>query len=126
MRVRRRGDGVRSRGLPKKSGVCTMTQLVSPSIAAAMSSRASGPAASGRSYGRHMRQRRADVDVLRMQSAGDHRRLRRVRRWAISIASPHAVEPSYIDAFATSMPVSAATWVWNSNRTCSVPCAISG
>ncbi len=52
--------------------------------------------------------------------------LRRVRRWAINIASPHAVEPSYIEAFATSMPVSAATWVWNSNRTCNVPCAISG
>ena len=47
--------------------------------------------------------------------------LRCVRRCAISIASPQAVEPSYIEALATSMPVSAATWVWNSNRTCSVP-----
>ena len=37
-----------------------------------------------------------------------------------------AVEPSYIEALATSMPVSIATWVWNSNRYCSVPCAISG
>ena len=44
-------------------------------------------------------------------------RLRRVSRWAISIASPHAVEPSYIEALATSMPVRAATWVWNSNKT---------
>ena len=40
--------------------------------------------------------------------------------------SEMAVEPSYIEALATSMPVRAATWVWNSNRTCSVPCAISG
>ena len=52
--------------------------------------------------------------------------VRFVRRCAISIASPQAVDPSYIEALATSMPVSAATWVWNSNRTCSVPCAISG
>ena len=52
--------------------------------------------------------------------------LRRVSRCAISIASPQAVEPSYIEALATSMPVNAATWVWNSNSTCKVPCAISG
>ena len=45
---------------------------------------------------------------------------------AISTASAAAVEPSYMEAFATSMAVSAATWVWNSNRYCSVPCAISG
>ena len=37
-----------------------------------------------------------------------------------------AVAPSYIEAFATSMPVSIATWVWNSNRYCSVPCVTSG
>ena len=53
-------------------------------------------------------------------------RLRLVTRAAISTASAVAVEPSYIEAFATSMPVSIATWVWNSNRYCSVPCAISG
>ena len=51
---------------------------------------------------------------------------RLVMRCAISTASPVPVEPSYMEAFATSMPVSAATWVWNSNRYCSVPCAISG
>ncbi len=60
--------------LPKKSGVCTITQLVSSSIAAAMSSlafevrrQAHDPVA------RHMRQRRGDVGVLRMQAAGEHR-----------------------------------------------------
>ena len=52
--------------------------------------------------------------------------LRRVTRCAISTASPVAVEPSYIEALATSMPVSSATCVWNSKRYCSVPCAISG
>ena len=31
-----------------------------------------------------------------------------------------------MEAFATSMAVSIATWVWNSNRYCSVPWAISG
>ena len=41
-------------------------------------------------------------------------------------ASAQAVEPSYIEALATSRPVRAATWVWNSNRTCKVPWAISG
>jgi hypothetical protein len=51
---------------------------------------------------------------------------RRVTRWAISIASAQAVEPSYIEALATSMPVSSATWVWNSNSACKVPCEISG
>ena len=53
-------------------------------------------------------------------------RLRRVIRAAIAIASQQAVEPSYIEALATSVPNSRATWVWNSNSTCSVPCAISG
>ena len=50
----------------------------------------------------------------------------RVTRCAISTASAAAVEPSYMEALATSMPVSIATWVWNSNRYCSVPCVISG
>jgi hypothetical protein len=53
-------------------------------------------------------------------------RFRPVIRSAISTASAVAVEPSYIEAFATSMPVRIATCVWNSNSTCSVPCAISG
>jgi hypothetical protein len=52
--------------------------------------------------------------------------LRLVTRQAITAASAQAVEPSYMEALATSMPVSAATWVWNSNMVCSVPCAISG
>jgi hypothetical protein len=51
---------------------------------------------------------------------------RRVKRCAISTASAVAVEPSYIDALATSMPVNIATWVWNSNRACNVPWLISG
>ncbi len=51
---------------------------------------------------------------------------RRVTRLAISTASAQAVAPSYSEALATSMPVISATWVWNSNRYCSVPCAISG
>ena len=51
---------------------------------------------------------------------------RRVSRCAISTASAVAVEPSYIEALATSMPVSSATCVWNSNRACSVPWLISG
>ena len=44
----------------------------------------------------------------------------------MTAASAEAVAPSYIEALATSMPVSIATWVWNSNRYCSVPCATSG
>ena len=51
---------------------------------------------------------------------------RRVTRRAMKIASVIAVEPSYMEALATSMPTSLATWVWNSNSTCNVPCAISG
>jgi len=47
-------------------------------------------------------------------------------RPAINTASDAAVEPSYIEALATSMPVSRLTWVWNSNRYCSVPWVISG
>ncbi len=53
-------------------------------------------------------------------------RLRRVRRRAISTASAVAVEPSYMEALATSMPVRCATWVWNSNSIWSVPCETSG
>jgi hypothetical protein len=44
----------------------------------------------------------------------------------MTTASTVAVAPSYIDAFATSMPVIIATWVWNSNRYCSVPWLTSG
>jgi len=61
--------------------------------------------------------------------ARDHRVIAfdlRVMRRAMPIASQQAVEPSYIDALATSQPYSRATWVWNSNKTCSVPWAISG
>ena len=62
-------------------------------------------AAGARFVARHVRERRADVGVLRMQAAGEHRLAsRRVTRCAISIASPQAVEPSYIEALATSMP----------------------
>ncbi len=51
---------------------------------------------------------------------------RLVTRCAISTASAAAVEPSYIEALATSIAVRLATCVWNSNRYCSVPCATSG
>jgi hypothetical protein len=44
----------------------------------------------------------------------------------MATASQQAVEPSYIEALATSTPNSRATWLWNSNSTCSVPWAISG
>ena len=64
--------------------------------------------------------------VVRMQAAGEDRLLAAGDPLAIITASAQAVEPSYIEALATSMPVSAATWVWNSNSTCSVPWAISG
>ena len=43
-----------------------------------------------------------------------------------ALRSAAAVEPSHIEALAMSIPIMAATWVWNSNRTCSVPWAISG
>ena len=44
----------------------------------------------------------------------------------MSAASASAVEPSYIDALATSMPSSRAISVWNSNIACSVPWLTSG
>ena len=47
-------------------------------------------------------------------------------RWAMSVASPQPVEPSYMEALATSMPVRFATCVWNSKSICNVPCEISG
>ena len=48
-----------------------------------------------------------------------------VTRTAIMAASGTAVEPSYIDALATSMPVSWQIMVWNSKIVVSVPCEIS-
>jgi hypothetical protein len=57
----------------------------------------------------------------------DNAALRRlVIRRAIATASTVAVDPSYIEALATSIAVKAATWVWNSKMVCNVPCAISG
>ena len=44
---------------------------------------------------------------------------------AIMAASGTAVEPSYIEAFATSMPVNWQIIVWNSKIVVSVPCEIS-
>jgi hypothetical protein len=40
-------------------------------------------------------------------------------------ASAAPVEPSYMLALATSMPVSSAIMVWNSKMACSVPWLIS-
>ena len=51
---------------------------------------------------------------------------RPVMRAAIIAASGTAVEPSYIEALATSIPVSWQTSVWNSKIACSVPWLISG
>ena len=51
--------------------------------------------------------------------------LRPVIRQAIMTDSGMAVEPSYMEAFATSMPVSSQIMVWNSKMACSVPCEIS-
>ena len=51
---------------------------------------------------------------------------RPVTRTAIIRASAAPVEPSYMEALATSMPVSSQIIVWNSKIACSVPCAISG
>ena len=48
-----------------------------------------------------------------------------VRRSAMSTASTKADAPSYIEAFATSMPVRSAMCVWNSQIAVSVPCATS-
>jgi len=50
--------------------------------------------------------------------------LRPVTRTAIMMASAAAVEPSYIDALATSMPVSSQIILWNSKIACNVPCEI--
>ena len=47
-------------------------------------------------------------------------------RTAIITASAAPVDPSYIEAFAISMPVSSQIIVWNSKIACSVPCVISG
>ena len=46
-------------------------------------------------------------------------------RTAIMAASGTAVDPSYMDAFATSMPVSWQIIVWNSKIVVSVPWEIS-
>ncbi len=48
-----------------------------------------------------------------------------VERTAIKTASGTAVEPSYMEALATSMPVSWQIMVWNSKMAVSVPCEIS-
>ncbi len=52
--------------------------------------------------------------------------LRPVMRMAIMTASAAPVEPSYMEALATSMPVSSQIMVWNSKIACRVPWAISG
>ena len=41
-------------------------------------------------------------------------------------ASPSAVEPSYIEVFAASIPVSSQIKLWYSQRACSMPWLISG
>jgi hypothetical protein len=51
---------------------------------------------------------------------------RPVMRAAIISASAAPVEPSYMEALATSMPVNSQIMLWNSKMDCSVPWAISG
>jgi hypothetical protein len=51
--------------------------------------------------------------------------VRRVARRAMRPASAAALAPSYMEAFATSMPSSSQTVVWNSKMACSVPCESS-
>ena len=68
---------------------------------------------------------RQHLAIFRMHAARDHHRRRPVTRTAIITASAAAVEPSYIEALATSMPVSSQIMVWNSKIACSVPCEIS-
>ena len=63
--------------------------------------------------------------VFRMHRAGASTRPLPVARAAIMAASGTAVEPSYIEALATSMPVSWQIMVWNSKIAVSVPCEIS-
>ena len=59
-------------------------------------------------------------------TAAGYALFRPVRRTAIINASADPVEASYIEAFATSMPVNSQIIVWNSKIACNVPCAISG
>jgi hypothetical protein len=113
--------------LPKKSGVCTTTQETLSSIQPTRSSAAvtSGGSVTTSSFA--MRERVFTTSAYCGCRPPESTALRRlVTRCAISTASAVPVEPSYMEAFATSMPVRFATWVWNSKRYCSVPCAISG
>jgi hypothetical protein len=63
--------------------------------------------------------------VLRVHERATRTRSRPVMRMAIMAASGTAVEPSYMEALATSMPVSWQIIVWNSKIVVSVPCEIS-
>ena len=115
--VRLLGDRRADRaGLPKTSGVCTTTQeRCRRSASRVLAPCTSGGRATTSSLAMRERvsPRRRSADAGRPRAPA----LRRlVTRCAISTASPVPVEPSYMEAFATSMPVSAATWVWNSNR----------
>ena len=72
---RLRRSGVRSRRWPKKSGFCTTTQLVSSSIAAENVFGQHGGLHAIDLVAGEARQRRADLGVMRMQAAGEHRLL---------------------------------------------------
>jgi hypothetical protein len=63
--------------------------------------------------------------IFRMHVRATRTRSRPVTRIAIMAASGTAVEPSYMDALATSMPVNWQIMVWNSKIVVSVPCEIS-
>ena len=49
-----------------------------------------------------------------------------VIRWAMRAASPRAVDPSYIDVFAASIPVSSQIKLWYSQRVWRIPWLSSG
>ena len=122
---------VKSVRLPKKSGFCTTTQEVVSSILPIRSSAPpDAPLGSMRPVTASKSSSLAWVSMtaryIGCRLPDSTALLRRVTRFAITTASAAAVEPSYIEALATSMPVISATWVWNSNRYCSVPWVISG
>ena len=109
MRVRRLGDGRQIARDCRRSRATERLRSSSHRRSPRRCLRSpAGQAASGRfcrpPYAPASRKRRHIGDAARRKCTD---LLRRVRRCAISIASPHAVEPSYIEAFATSIPVSA-------------------
>ena len=107
-RARASASADRSAMRPRMSGYWTTTQLVSPSIAS-ISAAMSGSGVElrqrrGQRVAGEARHRPRDRDVMRVEARREDRLARRVIRRAMPIASQQAVEPSYIEALATSQP----------------------